>query len=127
MSTYNIIAESNEATVVAEYTPLQRRKQEYQSEVNTSTDIQSDWQEFVAKRREAELADITRVLRLKPEETRAFMENAFRDGELRTTGTDIRTCPGRVGRRLGQNFFVDCEIATSRVPYSVIYSPQHQF
>ncbi len=29
---YNIIAESNEATVVAEYTPLYGRKQEYQSE-----------------------------------------------------------------------------------------------
>ena len=29
---YNIIAETNDATVVAEYTPLYGRKQEYQSE-----------------------------------------------------------------------------------------------
>ena len=29
---YNIITETNEATVVAEYIPLQNRKQEYQSE-----------------------------------------------------------------------------------------------
>lgn len=27
--------------------------------------------------------------RLKPEPTKRFIENAFRDGELRTTGTDL--------------------------------------
>jgi len=27
--------------------------------------------------------------KLKPEETRRFMDNAFRDGMLKTTGTDI--------------------------------------
>ena len=27
--------------------------------------------------------------RLRPEDTRKFMENAFRDGEIKTTGTDI--------------------------------------
>lgn len=27
--------------------------------------------------------------KLKPEETRKFVENAFRDGVLKTTGTDV--------------------------------------
>ena len=27
--------------------------------------------------------------KLKPEDTRKFMENAFRDGEIKTAGTDL--------------------------------------
>jgi type I restriction enzyme R subunit len=41
---------------------------------------------------ESKEADITAIIaeeKLKPEETRRFMDNAFRDGTLKTTGTAI--------------------------------------
>ena len=39
MSMYNIVAESTENTVVAEYTPVYGRKQEYQSEADLEKDF----------------------------------------------------------------------------------------
>lgn len=59
------------------------------AQINASTDIQNDWTAFIEKKKEEELVAITTELKLKPEETRAFIENSFRDGSLRTTGTDI--------------------------------------
>lgn len=52
-------------------------------------DVMNEWNEFVAKQRENDLASIIQAERLKPQETREFMENSFRDGEVKTTGTDI--------------------------------------
>lgn len=63
--------------------------EDFISKINTSTDIQKDWLEYIKKKKVEELAAITEELKLKPEETKAFVENAFRDGTLRTTGTDI--------------------------------------
>ena len=71
---------------------LRSKKQlieEFIAQINTSTDIQKDWLGYIAKKREAELSAIIAEQKLKPEETKAFVENAFRDGTLRTTGTDI--------------------------------------
>ncbi len=71
---------------------LRSKKQlieDFIAQINTSTDIQKDWQSYIAKKREEELSAITTELKLKPEETKAFIENSFRDGNLRTTGTDI--------------------------------------
>lgn len=71
---------------------LRSKKQlieDFIAQINTSTDIQKDWQGYIAKKREEELSAIIAEQKLKPEETKAFMENAFRDGTLRTTGTDI--------------------------------------
>lgn len=48
-----------------------------------------EWNDFVDKEREQELAQIIADERLKPQETRDFIETAFRDGEVKTTGTDI--------------------------------------
>ena len=47
------------------------------------------WRAFVQARRREELEEIIREERLKPEQTRAFMETAFRDDVLKTTGTDL--------------------------------------
>ena len=63
--------------------------EDFISKINTSTDIQKDWLEYIKKKKVEELAAITEELKLKTEETKAFVENAFRDGTLRTTGTDI--------------------------------------
>jgi len=57
--------------------------------VTVSGDIDEEWQAFILARREAELAAIIESENLRPEETRAFIETAFRDGAIRTTGTAI--------------------------------------
>jgi|GEM_PF-2549021 len=51
--------------------------------------VDEQWQAFVAVKREAELEAIIAAQKLKPEPTRAFIDAAFRDGHLRTTGTEI--------------------------------------
>lgn len=57
--------------------------------VNDVDDVMVEWQAYVAKEKERQLAQIIQDERLKESETRKYMENAFRDGELKTTGTDI--------------------------------------
>lgn len=57
--------------------------------LNDMDDVMSEWQAFVVKQREQELASIIQEEHLRPEETRKFLDNAFRDGEIKTTGTDI--------------------------------------
>ena len=57
--------------------------------VNDVDDVMAEWQSFVSQQREKELAEIIQSENLKEPETRKFIENAFRDGEIKTTGTDI--------------------------------------
>ena len=57
--------------------------------VNDVDDVMEEWQSFVAREREKELVGIIQSEGLKEAETRRFIENAFRDGEIKTTGTDI--------------------------------------
>ncbi len=52
-------------------------------------DMDEDWRRFVAERREAELDAIIVGEGLKPDETRAFMSAAFRDGAVQTAGTAV--------------------------------------
>lgn len=58
-------------------------------QVNASTKVDEDWRKFLDKRMEADIAAIIEEEKLKPEETRRLIENAFRDGMLKTTGTAI--------------------------------------
>ena len=58
-------------------------------QVNAATHVDDDWQKFVAEQKENDLAAIIEVENLKQEETRKFVANSFRDGEMKTTGTDI--------------------------------------
>ncbi len=58
-------------------------------QVNVSTKVDEDWRKFLHERKEADITAIIEEERLKPEETRRFIDNAFRDGMLKTTGTDI--------------------------------------
>lgn len=57
--------------------------------VNTGSNVNADWQKFVKAQRNADMEQLIREERLKPEETKRFMENSFRDGAVKTTGTDI--------------------------------------
>lgn len=57
--------------------------------INDVDDVVEEWRGFVAAEREKELDQIIQEEKLKEPETRRFLENAFRDGEIKTTGTDI--------------------------------------
>lgn len=57
--------------------------------VNAEEDVNGAWEEYVKQEKEKELAAIIQEEKLKAAETRKFVENAFRDGQVRTTGTDI--------------------------------------
>jgi type I restriction enzyme R subunit len=52
-------------------------------------DVNDDWQRFVSAKRAEELTRIITEENLKPDETHAFVEAAFRDGAIPTTGTAI--------------------------------------
>ena len=57
--------------------------------VNISTKVDEDWRKFVHEQKEKDLAEIIDEERLKSEETKKFIDNSFRDGTLKTIGTDI--------------------------------------
>ena len=57
--------------------------------INDVSDVMVEWRSFVAEQRESDLQQIIEEEKLKPEETRKFIETAFRDGSVKTTGTDI--------------------------------------
>lgn len=69
-------------------------------DVNDSdgNDIIGDWNDFVFEKREEELENIIKAEKLKPEATRNFLENAFQQGEIKTTGTDIDSMMPPVSR-----------------------------
>ncbi|NLA43662.1 type I restriction endonuclease subunit R, partial [Candidatus Saccharibacteria bacterium] len=58
-------------------------------QVNVDTEIDREWREYLNKSKDEDLDVIILDENLKREETRAFMDNAFRDGELRVIGTEI--------------------------------------
>ena len=57
--------------------------------INAETVVERDWQNFVHEQKEKDLDEIISAERLKPEEAKKFIDNSFRDGALKTTGTDI--------------------------------------
>ena len=71
--------------------------------INDVDDVLTEWRSFVVEQKEKELASIVEEENLKPEETRKFVENAFRDGEIKTTGTDIDKLMPPVSRFGGGN------------------------
>jgi type I restriction enzyme R subunit len=59
------------------------------SNINDVDDVMVEWQDYIVTQRETDLADIIDQEKLKLEETRKFIENSFREYEIKTTGTDI--------------------------------------
>ena len=57
--------------------------------VDNRTIVTDDWRRFVTAQERCELERIIESEHLKPEETDKFVSNMFRDGEFRTTGTDL--------------------------------------
>lgn len=52
-------------------------------------DVEDQWDEYINEEKERELQDIIREENLKEAETRAFMDQAFEDGYVTTTGVAI--------------------------------------
>lgn len=59
------------------------------AQVNVDTNVDEDWRAYLEKSRERDIQELISEENLKEEETRRFVDNAFRDGVMRTTGTDI--------------------------------------
>lgn len=73
------------------------------SGINEIDDVLTEWHTYVAEQREQELVQIIKDEKLKEAETRKFVENAFRDGEIKTVGTDIDKLMPPVSRFGGGN------------------------
>ena len=62
-----------------------------------------EWRKFVSAERERQLNEIICEERLRPEETRKFIENALRDGEIKTSGSGLDKLLPPVSRFGGGN------------------------
>lgn len=73
------------------------------SRINAQTEVDGDWKKFVDEQKENDLVVIIEEEKLKMEETHKFIDNSFRDGVLKTTGTDIDVIMPAVSRFGGGN------------------------
>ncbi len=63
--------------------------EEFVAQMTVKTDVSNDWIAFVKKQKEQDLEAIIKQENLKHDETKKFIENSFRDGDIKTTGTDL--------------------------------------
>ena len=59
------------------------------SKINADTNVMDDWGKFIKEQKEIDLKKIINDENLNEKETRKFLDNAFRDGQVKTNGTDI--------------------------------------
>ena len=59
------------------------------SKMNVNTNVYDDWGKFVKEQKEIDLKNLITEENLDETETRKFLDNSFRDGQVKTTGTDI--------------------------------------
>lgn len=59
------------------------------SKMNIDTNVYDDWGKFVKEQKEKDLRNLILEENLNEIETRKFLENSFRDGQIKTTGTDV--------------------------------------
>lgn len=82
-----------EITRAIDASPSLRNKKDlieaFVDSISLTGEVDEEWRAFIAGRRETELDAIIRSERLHPDETRVFVERAFRDGSIQTTGTAI--------------------------------------
>lgn len=87
-------------------TELRSKKQlieNFIATVNEVDDVMGEWYKYVGVQRERDLTEIIKDEKLKPEETRIFLENSFREGEIKTVGTDIDRLMPPISRFGGGN------------------------
>ena len=73
------------------------------SKINADTNVMDDWGKFVKEQKEIDLKKIINDENLNEEETRKFLDNAFRDGQVKTNGTDIEKILPPMRRFGGEN------------------------
>jgi type I restriction enzyme R subunit len=82
-----------EITRAVDASPSLRNKkdliEDFVDSLSVDSEIDEEWRAFIAAKREAELQAIIADENLRPDETRVFVETAFRDGQIRTSGTAI--------------------------------------
>lgn len=71
--------------------------------INEVDDVMNEWHSYVAEEREKALSSLIEEEKLKDAETRSFVDGAFRDGSIKTTGTDIDKILPPVSRFSGGN------------------------
>lgn len=73
------------------------------NKINADTDVMTDWAKFVKEQKENDLKDLIKEENLKESETRNFIDHSFRDGQIKTIGTDIEKILPPMGRFNGGN------------------------
>lgn len=63
--------------------------EDFVESVSSNGKIDEEWRDYIASRRESELIAIIEDECLRPDQTRAFIDTAFRDGGIGATGTAI--------------------------------------
>ena len=71
--------------------------------VNASGNINDDWIKFINSQKDNDLDEIIKSENLKFDETKEFIDKSFRDGALKTTGTDIVKLMPSISRFGGGN------------------------
>ena len=61
--------------------------EQFIDKINANSDLNQDWREFTNQSKAVELEQIISEENLKSENTQKLLANAFRDGELKSTGT----------------------------------------
>ncbi|WP_412168998.1 type I restriction endonuclease subunit R [Curtobacterium flaccumfaciens pv. flaccumfaciens] len=72
--------------------------EDFVDSLSVDGEVDEEWRAYIAGRREVELQTIILEEGLRPDETRTFIETAFRDGQVRTSGTAITTVLQPVSR-----------------------------
>jgi type I restriction enzyme, R subunit len=82
-----------EITRAIDASPSLRNKKDlieaFVDRVSVAGELDEEWSAYVAARRDAELTQLIADENLQPEATREFVNRAFRDGALQTTGVAI--------------------------------------
>lgn len=62
---------------------------DFVASMTPESNVRGDWRKFIQERKDEELDKIIEEQKLKPEETRTFVEQAFENGRIETEGTAI--------------------------------------
>lgn len=57
--------------------------------ITVKTNVEKDWASFVKEQQKIDIKTLISEEKLNAEETKKYLSNAFRDGQIKTSGTDI--------------------------------------
>jgi len=76
--------------------------EDFIARVNAETRVEDEWRAFVRQQKETDLKALIAEENLKPAEAERFIQNAFRDGQVKTTGADLDDILPPVSRFSGE-------------------------